>query len=90
MKMKKNIQQALVTPWYRSFVLCIQWKNLLDKLEFSHSSQIHQHYARVQAEFAIIRMPGESIIPSHIGILMFRGQCSQMCAIKFLEMCPYI
>ena len=75
-EMKVNIQQTLIAPCNIIFVFSIECEYFVNKIGFSHSRQIHEHYARVKSQSAVVRMPGKSVIPAHVFHFVFWRQCS--------------
>ncbi len=88
MIVKENIQQALIAPRYIVLVLLIEREHFFDELELAHSSQIHEHDTRVEAELAVVGMSSESIVPAHVGVLVLGRQRRQVSPIEVLEVVP--
>lgn len=89
MKVEQNVQQTLVAPSDVVLVDIVERKKFIDKIELSHSGEIHEHDARVEAKLAIVGMPRKSIIPAHVGIFVFGRQGRKLTAIKLLKVTPY-
>lgn len=74
--MKQYVEQTLITPRYVVLVSVVEWVNLVDEMKFAHAGQVHEHDARVEAERAVEGMTRETIVPAHVGILVFGRECS--------------
>lgn len=88
MKVKQNVDQILIAPRDLQLVLRVQRLNVLGPLELTHSRQIHQHYARVDAERSVERMSCKSIVPAHVLVLVLRRQGGHLRGIEVLELRP--
>lgn len=64
MKVKKNVDNVLVSPGDLQFVLMVDGQDVVNPAKCTHSSEIHQHNPRVDTQGPIIGVPGESVVPA--------------------------
>ena len=71
MEMKEDVKQTLISPSDIILVLFVKWMDLVDEMRLSHTGQIHEHHSGIEAEFAVIGVSSESVVPAHVFVFVF-------------------
>lgn len=88
MIVKYYVDDILVAPGDLQSVLLVYRNHVVGPTKLPHSRQVHQHHSGIDAQLAVIRMFGESVVPAGVGILVFRAEGRQLARVHFLELVP--
>lgn len=55
MIMEDDVDNVLISPGNFGFILFVNWNNIPFPTKMSHSSQVHQHYSRVNSWDLIVK-----------------------------------
>lgn len=83
-----DVDDVLVAPGDLHPVLLVDGDDVLGPLEVAHPGEVHEHDARVDAEFAVVGMTGEAVVPAGVRVLVLGAQGCHLAGVHLPEVVP--
>lgn len=88
MIVEENVDDVLIAPRDAQFILLVYGQHLSFPIEVTHSGEIHQHDARIDAKRTVKGMSGEAIVPADAAVLLLRTKGYHLAGVEFAEEFP--
>lgn len=88
MMVKYYVDDVLIAPGNLQSVFLVYGNHVVGPTKLPHSRQIHQHHSGIDAQLAIVRMLGESIVPAGVGILVLGAEGRQLAGVHLFKLVP--